>query len=59
MMNQNMHNWIAMALSIATIKIIFQKYNFNELDNEFEQIVFFVDLVAPIIFLGIWFYFIY
>jgi hypothetical protein len=52
-MNQNMHTWIATALGVLTVKIIFQKHKFNE------TIVFVLDLAVPIIYLGVWFYLIY
>ncbi len=57
-MNQNMHNWIAMALIILTIKIIFPQHKFNEINNDFDLILFFLDWISPIIFLSIWLYFI-
>jgi len=52
--NQDMHTWIAMALIILTIKVLFPQRKFNEITNEFDSILFTLDWISPIIFLGIW-----
>ncbi len=57
-MNQNMHNWIAAALGILTVKFIVQWHKFNKIDNDVDFILCIVDVVATFIFLGIWFFYI-
>jgi len=56
MLNQEMHTWIAMVLSLFTIKGIeyYQKFQKNELN-----FLVFVDLAALLTALAIWFYWIY
>ncbi len=57
-MNQNMHTWIATALVILTIKLLFPQHKLNAITNEFDLILFVLDWIAPIIFLSVWLYFI-
>lgn len=56
-MNQNMHNWVATALGILTVKFIVQWHKFNKIDNDFDLVIFVVDVVATCILLGVLFYY--
>ena len=57
-MTQNMHTFVATALSILTVQFIIQKRRFDEFKNmsEFELIIFYIEIIVPIIFLSAWFY---
>lgn len=48
-MNQNMHAWIATVFVVLTIKLFFPQYQFHNLKNEDESIMFIVNWVAPIL----------
>lgn len=54
-MTQNMHTWIATALGLLTVKFIVQWHKFNEIENDFDLIIFIVDVIATIITLSVLF----
>jgi len=51
-----MHTWIASALVIVTLMVMFHRHRLYELENanELELILFFIEIISPIIFLSIW-----
>ncbi|MCX5923486.1 MAG: hypothetical protein NTU89_02865 [Candidatus Dependentiae bacterium] len=51
-MNQNMNTWIATALGVITVKFIIQWHNFNKIENDFDLLIYIVDVAGTIIFLA-------
>lgn len=56
-MTQNMHTWIATALGFLTVKFIVQWHKFNQIDNDFDFIIFIIDVIATILTLYALFYY--
>ncbi len=53
-MNQDMHTWIAIVLSVLTVKLIVHWHRFSE--HELPWLMFIIDMIVTFTLFGIWLY---